>query len=330
MGTVKRTIKKIPGIVWASLVVLVLFCIFANNFVKPQNIENIIKNSSILIIVSIGMTMAILSKKIDISIGGIMTLAGMCVALYIKPLGDTVSIGNIVIALLIGTAIGLAIGCFNGMMIGIFNFNYWLITFATMSMTYGVAQGMTGGSIIAGYGELFRNGLANGSALLGIPNMVVIALLIVVIMWFVLQRTRFGMHIYAVGDSENCARQSGINVKKVRFMIYAVSGALAGLGGVILIARTNSAAPNLGSGYEWNAIAAVIVGGTSMSGGKGSMVGTVYGVLIITAVMSGLQLIGLNNYWQQFFKGLFIMAVIVIDVLSARKRGKMAMRRRYK
>lgn len=329
MGAVKRTIKKIPGIVWASLVVLILFCIFADNFVKPQNIENIIKNSSILIIVSIGMTMAILSKKIDISVGGIMTFAGMCVALYIKPLGDAVSAGNIVIALLMGTAIGLLIGCFNGLMIGVFNFNYWLITFATMSVTYGVAQGMTGGNIVAGYGKLYRNALANGS-ILGIPNMVIIAVVIVVIMWFVLQRTRFGMHIYAVGDSENCARQSGINVKKVRFAIYAVSGALAGLGGVILTARTNSAAPNLGTGYEWNAVAAVIVGGTSMSGGKGSLIGTVYGVVIITAVMSGLQLIGLNNYWQQFFKGVFIMTVIVVDVLSARKREQLAMRRRYK
>lgn len=330
MNAAKRTLKKVPGIVWASLVVLLLFCIFAKNFVKPQNIENIIKNSSILIVVSIGMTMAILSKKIDISVGGIMTFAGMCVANYIKPIGDAVNAGNIVLALLMGTAIGLAIGCFNGLMIGIFNFNYWLITFATMSMTYGLAQGMSGGNIVAGYGSLFRNTLANGTAILGIPNMVVIALIIVLIMLCVLQRTSFGMHIYAVGDSENCARQSGINVKKVRFLIYAVSGALAGLGGVILIARTNSAAPNLGSGYEWNAIAAVIVGGTSMSGGKGNLIGTVYGVIIITAVMSGLQLIGLNNYWQQFFKGIFIMTVIVIDVLSARKREKIALRRRYK
>ena len=149
-------------------------------------------------------------------------------------------------------------------------------------------------------------------------------------MLLVVQRTAFGMHIYAVGDSENCARQSGINVKKVRFLIYAISGALAGLSGVLLIARTNSAAPNLGSGYEWNAIAAVIVGGTSMSGGKGHLLGTVYGVIIITAVMSGLQLIGLNNYWQQFFKGVFIMTVIIIDVLSALKREKNALRRRYK
>lgn len=330
MGAVKRTLKRIPGIVWASLVVLILFCIFADNFVKPQNIENIIKNSSILIVVSIGMTMAILSQKIDISIGGIMTFAGMCAALYIKPLGDAVGAGDILVALLIGTSIGLAIGAFNGLMIGVYNYNYWLITFASMSMTYGLSQGMTGGNIVAGYGELFRNSLANGSAILGIPNIVLVAVVIVVIMWFVLRKTRFGMHIYAVGDSENCARQSGINVKKVRFGVYAVSGALAGLGGVLLIAKTNSASPNLGSGYEWNAIASVIVGGTSMSGGKGGIIGTVYGVLIIAAVMSGFQLLGLNNYWQQFFKGAFIMAVIVIDVLSASRRSKLAMRRRYK
>lgn len=329
MGEVKRIVKKVPGIAWASLVVLILFCIFAKNFVKPKNIENIIKNSSILIIVSIGATMAILSKKIDISIGGIMTLAGMCVAFYIKPLGDNVTFVNILVAMLMGTAIGFAIGCFNGLMIGVFNFNYWLITFATMSMTYGISQGISGGGIVAGYAESFRN-LANGTPILGLPNMVVIALVIVAIMLCVLQRTRFGMQIYAVGDSENCARQSGVNVKKVRFWIYALSGALAGFGGVMLVSRTNSAAPNLGTGYEWNAIAAVIVGGTSMSGGKGSLFGTVYGVLIITAVMSGLQLIGLNNYWQQFFKGVFIMSVILVDVLSAHKREKNAMRRRYK
>ena len=330
MERIKRRLKKVPGIIWGSLLILLLFAIFAKNFTVPKNIENILKNTSILIVVSIGMTFAILSQKIDLSVGGVMTFSGMVAALYIKPFGDNVGYFNIVVALLIGAGIGLIFGLFNGIMIGVFKYNYVLITFATMSMGYGLAQGVTAGNITAGFDDLFRDTLSSGKVILGIPNIIVISFVIVLIMVIVLKRTRFGMHTYAVGDSEQCAFQSGINVRRVRVSIFAISGALAGLGGVLLAAKTNSASPILAVGYEWDAIAAVIVGGTSFAGGKGGLWGTVFGALMIAAVKSGLQLIGLNNYWQQTFIGIFILAVIVTDVLSAQKRKIQGLRRVYK
>jgi ribose transport system permease protein len=330
MKRVRIAIKKVPGLIWGSLVVLILFAVFVKNYTAPKNIENILRNTSVLIVVSIGMTMAIISKKIDLSIGGVMTFSGMIAGLYLHSLeGETTAL-HIIIVLLLGILTGTVFGIFSGLMIGVYKYNYWLVTFATMSMAFGLSQAITNGKIVAGYSTLFRKTLSSGKIILGIPNIIIISLIIVIIMNIILKRTRFGMHIYAVGDSEQCAEHSGISVKKVRFLVYVISGALAGLGGVLLIARTNSAAPVLAVGYEFDAIAAVIVGGTSFDGGKGSLWGTVFGAIIIAAVKSGLQLIGLNIYWQQTFVGLFILSVIVTDVLSARRRKLQGLRRIYK
>ena len=330
MGRMKTIIKKVPGLVWASIILILLLSIFAKNFTASRNIENILKNSSILVVVSIGMTMTILSQQIDLSIGGVMSLSGTMAAFYIQPLGEDITGFNIIVALLIGVAVGLVVGIFNGLMIGVLKYNFWLVTFATMSIAYGITQGITGGYKVAGYSSLFRKTLSSGTEILGISNMVYISLIIIVIMALVLRYTRFGMHIYAVGDSEQCSRQSGINVKKLRFAVYTISGALAGLGGVLLIARVNYASAIVGSGYEWDAIAAVIIGGTSFEGGKGSIWGAAFGALIIAAVKSGLQLLGLGNYVQQTLIGLFILIVIIVDVLSTQRRSIQALRRVYK
>lgn len=330
MERVRIAVKNVPGLMWGSLVILIVFAIFAKNFTAPRNIENILKNSSILIIASTGMTLAILSARLDYSVGGVMTISGMVAALYVRPLGEKISGGGIVIAILIGIGVGLAFGLFNGIMISVFRFNYLLITFAVMSIAYGASQALTNGKIVAGYGAFFRDKLSSGTAILNIPNIIIISLMIVLVMVVILKRTRFGMHIYALGDSEQCALQSGIKVRNVKLAVYTISGALSGLAGVLLIARTNSASPILANGYEWDAIAAVIVGGTSFTGGKGSLWGTVFGAIIIAAVKSGLQLIGLSSYWQQTFVGLFIMTVIVADVVSDRRRKMQNLRRVYR
>ena len=137
-------------------------------------------------------------------------------------------------------------------------------------------------------------------------------------------------NIYAVGDSEKCAETSGIHVSKTRFAIYTISGLLAGFAGALLAAKTNSAGPIGAEGYEWNAIAATIIGGTSFAGGRGGLAGTIVGALIMTVIINGLQLLGLSNYWQQVFKGLFILVIIVVNVLGDRKKTIAAQRRVYK
>jgi ribose transport system permease protein len=327
MSMITKTMKKIPILMWGAIIIILVFAITSPKFAQVRNIDNILKNSSILIIVGMGMTMAIISGQIDLSIGGVMSAAGMIGAIYIKQFKQP-TVWNIIVTVLIGMAIGLAFGLFNGIMIGKFKFNYWLITFSTLSIGYGVAKVVTNGNILAGYSKNFRF-LAGGS-IGGVSTSIIIAAIVVVIMGLVIRRTRFGFHIYAVGDSEQCSLQSGIYVDKTRMLIYTLSGLLAGFAGILLMSKTNSAAPISGEGYEFNAIAAVVVGGTTFEGGKGGIFGTILGALIIAAIKSGLQIIGLSTYMQQTLIGLFILSIIVVDVITSNRRKISALRRLYK
>ncbi|MFV0363328.1 MAG: ABC transporter permease [Suipraeoptans sp.] len=328
MNAIKNKIKHVSGIMWASLLLVVVMYIFVPNFSQPRNFDNILKNSAVLIIVSIGMTMAILSSQIDLSIGGVMSASAMISAMYLGQF-DEPTAAQMIITFGIGMLVGVCFGIINGILIGKFKYNYWLVTFATMSMGYGLAQIVTNGNIIAGFSKTFRN-IADGKVFGGISSVVIIALLIVVIMYIVLSRSRFGMHAYAVGDSEQCASQSGINVTKIRMLIYVISGVLAGLGGVLLVSKTNSANTTIGNGYEFDAIAAVIIGGTPFDGGKGGLIGTVVGALVIQAFKSGLQLMGVSTYWQQTLVGLFILLIIIFDVIGENRKNIKKTRRVYK
>jgi ribose transport system permease protein len=324
---VKDVLKKIPAIAWGILAVILIFIFFADGFMLPRNLFNILGNTSVLMIASVGMTFAILSQQIDISIGGVMSVSGLAAAMFVKGI-DEPSVCQVFLAFIIASLIGLAFGVFNGLMIGVLKYNYWLITFATMSIGYGMAEVINNGNVVSGLSKNFRN-VADGK-FLGIRTVVYVAAAVIIVMCWILYKTRFGMHIYAVGDSEKCAENSGIQVSKIRFAIYSISGLLAGFAGALLAAKTNSAGPIGAEGYEWNAIAATIIGGTSFSGGQGGLAGTVVGAFIMTVIINGLQLLGLSNYWQQVFKGLFILIVIVINVLGDRRKAIESQRRVYK
>lgn len=324
---VKDVLKKIPAIAWGILAVILIFIFFADGFILPRNLFNILGNTSVLMIASVGMTFAILSQQIDISIGGVMSVSGLAAAMFVKGI-DEPSVCQVFLAFIIASLIGLAFGVFNGLMIGVLKYNYWLITFATMSIGYGMAEVINNGNVVSGLSKNFRN-VADGK-FLGIRTVVYVAAAVIIVMCWILYKTRFGMHIYAVGDSEKCAENSGIQVSKIRFAIYSISGLLAGFAGALLAAKTNSAGPIGAEGYEWNAIAATIIGGTSFSGGQGGLAGTVVGAFIMTVIINGLQLLGLSNYWQQVFKGLFILIVIVINVLGDRRKAIESQRRVYK
>ena len=328
MTAFKQKLKNVSGIMWASLLMVVLMVIFIPNYSKLLNFNNILKNSAILVIVCVGMTFSILSAQIDLSIGGVMTSSAMIGAMYIARYEEP-TILQIIIAFLIGALVGAAFGLANGVLIGVFKYNYWLVTFATMSMGYGLAQVVTKGTIVAGFTKTFRN-VADGKLFGGLTTVILIAVIILVVMIFVLSRTRFGMHIYAIGDSEQCSEQSGVSVYKVRMAIYVISGILAGLGGMLLVSKTNSASPTIGNGYEFDAIAAVIIGGTPFEGGKGGLGGTIVGAIIIQAFKSGLQLMGVSTYWQQTLIGVFILVIIVADVISERRKTVKKTRRVYR
>jgi ribose/xylose/arabinose/galactoside ABC-type transport system permease subunit len=327
MKAIELDFGKTSGMLLAVWSLIVVFAFTAPGFASFRNVMNILKNTSVLLILACGMTMAIVSRNIDLSMGGVATFAGMAAAFFIRGF-DAPSPSHMVLAFLIAVAVGAAFGAFNGIMIGVFRYNYWLITFSTMNIGFALAQVITGGNIISGFTRGFR-AIANSEKLI-LPGVVFFAIGVVCVISVLTYCTRFGMHVYAIGDSEQCARQSGIGVERVRFFIYLLSGALAGLGGVLLASRTNSASPISGSGYEFDAIAAVVVGGTPFDGGRGGILRTVVGAISISAIKTGLQLVGLSNFVQQVCIGLIILAIIVFDVLSGHRRNRQKARRIYK
>lgn len=326
MSVIKKIFKKVPGIFWGIILATLLFSLAAPGFTKMANIENILKNASILMIVSIGMTLAILLGKIDISISGTMAAVGMVCAVYLTSMEDA-TVVDVIIAVLISLAMGGALGALNGLFIGIMKYDYWLVTFSTMSITLGLARIVTGGYLVAGFNKVVRF-LGDGT-IGSFSTLVYVAIILVGIMIILIRNTRFGMHIYAIGNSEQCAQLSGVNVKMVVFWAYVLSGMFAGLGGLLLLSRTNSMGPTATDSYAFNAIAAVIVGGTSFSGGKGGLGGTVLGALFLTIVKAGLPLIGLSAYWQQACIGIFILTIIIVDVVSEQVKAKQELRRVY-
>ena len=327
METVKAYAKKIPGTIYGILAMFVFFAVINPRFLGLANMQNILKNASVLAIVSMGAGMAILSAKIALSIGYVMSLSAIVTTIFITS-HESLNAGIIALGCLLGVGVGFLFGLFNGMMIGKFKFDYWLITFASMSIAQGLSQVVSDGQIISGFGKPFR--AVASTKLLGLDSVVWIAAILCGLSILLARKTRFGYAIYAIGDSEECAFKSGIHVERIRILIYVLSGLLAGIGGILLAAQTNSASATLGSNYEFNAIAAVIVGGTPSEGGKGGLGRTVLGAVLITVLKSGLRFSGLDSYWQTLLIGLFIMAVVVSDVVSTKSLHRRETRRVYK
>lgn len=327
MDEIKRITKKVPGIAVGIIILVIVFGLIQPKFFVLANFQNILKNASILTIVSMGMTMAVLSGQIDLSVGSVMSLSAVVTGIMLKTWEDP-SAFQVALAILVGLGIGAVFGLFNGIMIGKYKFDFWLITFATMAIAKSLALIVTNGDIIAGYNKTYRT-IGDGD-IYGISSCIIVTIIVCMIIIFISTRTRFGYAIYSVGDSEKCAFQSGIKVVKTRIKIYVFSGLLAAFGGIMLASKTNSASSTIGTGYEFNAIAAVLVGGTPFTGGKGGLLGTVLGGLLITTMKSGLQSIGLSVYWQTLLIGLFIMIIIIMDTATTKRRTIKEQRRTYK
>lgn len=221
-------------------------------------------------------------------------------------------------AIVAGVAVGGAAGWFNGFAITRFKLPPFVATLGMLSIARGLTMLWTGGFPVTSLGSTF--GFLGTGAILGMPMPVWIMLALVAVFVVVTQRTRFGRHIYAVGGNERAARLTGLNVPRIKLAVYTLAGALAGVAGLIVTARLDSAQPNAGLGYELDSIAAVVIGGTSLSGGRGSIWGTVLGCLIIGVLNNGLFLLNVSPFWQQVIKGLVILVAVAIDKLNARGR----------
>jgi ribose transport system permease protein len=298
------------GILVVLLALVILMAIIAPNFARVDNLLNIARSISVNAILAAGLTFVILTGGIDLSVGSIVAVSGV-VAVMVAIAGVPAPI-----AVLAGMAAGAMCGLINGALTAYLALASFIVTLGTMTFLRGLAYTITAGQPIVSSDLNFR-GLGNGY-LAGVPVPVIIMLVVYVLAWFILERTRYGRHIYAVGGNSEAAKLAGVRIKRVITSVYVIAGACAGLAGVIFSARVISAQPTAGTGYELDAIAAVVLGGTSLAGGRGRIVGTLIGSIILGVLSTGLILMNVQFFTQLLIKGIVIILAVAIDSLKQR------------
>ena len=306
-----------------SLIALVLMVValsfLSDRFLTPENGWNILRQISVNLCLSIGMTIIILSGGIDLSVGAMLALAGAVSAGLLKN-GLPVEGMGVVLqftvsgAILAGVLVGCLLGWFNGMVITLLSIPPFVATLGMFSIARGLTMLWTGGFPITGLGAGF--GFIGTGIFLGIPMPVWISGISVLAFMFILKMTRFGRYLYAIGGNERASLLTGLRVNRIKVWVYTLGGGMAGLAGLLVTARLDSAQPNAGLGYELDSIAAVVIGGTSLSGGRGTLMGTVLGCLIIGVLNNGLFLLNVSPFWQQIIKGIVILSAVAIDKMN--------------
>lgn len=303
---------QVVGILPILILICILFSVLTPTFPTTGNMVNILRQASINIVLATGMTFVILTGGIDLSVGsilGVSAVIGVLVSL-IPGIGWT--------ALLAALLTGLVLGLINGALIAFLDLPPFIVTLGALTALRGAAYLVANGTTVLNRDLNFA---WIGNDYLGpFPWLVVIALLVVLASWFILRQTVLGVQIYAVGGNQRAARLTGIQVNRVLLFVYGVSGLLAGLAGVMSSSRLYSATGLLGNGYELDAIAAVILGGTSFTGGIGTIPGTLLGALIIAVLNNGLTLLNMSYFWQLVVKGLVIIVAVTIDRLRRQNR----------
>jgi ribose transport system permease protein len=296
-----------------GLILLGLFFSLANShFLQVNNLLNVALQTSIVAIVAIGQTYVIIKGGIDLSVGSIAALSGVIAA-------EMMTSGSpIWLSVIVGALGGVVCGLLNGAIISYGKIPPFIATLGMMGIARGAVLVITDGIPVSGLPKAF--GKLGGGTFLGIPMPIILMVIIAIIMSFVLSRSRFGRSVYAIGSNEKASFLSGINVNKTKLGVYGLSGLLAGIAGIILTSRLISAAPTAGQNYELDAIAAAVIGGASLSGGVGTIVGTLIGAFIMGILRNGLNLLGVSYYWQQIAIGIVIIGAVYVDTL--RRRAK--------
>ena len=310
----------------ALLVIIVIFSLLSNTFLTIQNILLMTRHVAINAFLAIGMTFVILSGGIDLSVGSILGLCGMIVGALID-IGIPLQIFGVVIyfhtwfIMLVAVAAGALIGAVNGLVITKLKVAPFIATLGMLYVARGFALLSNNGStfpFLTGRSELGNTGfpfLGEGD-LLGIPVPIWLLLVVALLASFVANRTPFGRHVYAVGGNERAASLSGVRVSSIRFWVYVISGGLAAVSGLIVTSQLVAAHPASGETYELNAIAAAVLGGTSLMGGRGTIGGTIIGSFVIGILADGLVMVGVSDFWQMVIKGVVIIVAVAIDQLQ--------------
>lgn len=317
----KHTIIKFQSVI-ALLVMCIALSILSERFLSADNAWNVMRQISVNMIISVGMTLVILTGGIDLSVGSILALSGAVTAFLLKSGGEFTSLNlyigfTLLGALVGGTLVGTFLGWFNGFTITRFKVPPFVATLAMLTIARGATMLLTGGFPITGFNP--QMAYIGTGWFIGIPMPVWISAFVVLAAVVLTNKTRLGRHIYAIGGNETASELSGLKIKKIKLIVYSIAGALSAIGGIIVTSRLDSAQPNAGTGFELDSIAAVVIGGTSLSGGKGTIMGTVQGALIIGILNNGLVLLNVSPFWQQVIKGLVILLAVVIEKFNYKK-----------
>ena len=299
------------GSLVALIVMILIFFALKHQYLSPSNIRNLLRIASINGLLAIGMTFVVLTGGIDLSVGAVMGCAGMYSAYFAQQ-----TLGyHWFLAVIIGVAMGLVIGLFNGVCIAYLKVPAFVGTLGSMSIAHGLTFLITTATPIPGLSDAFKN--IGGGNIGPIPIPIIVMAVVLVICFILLYKMKYGRYVFAVGGNLNAAHVSGINTKRIICSVYIISGVLSALAGVITSARVTSGVTSTGSGYETNAIAMVVIGGTSLAGGKGRLWGTIVGILVIQCLATGLDMLGVSYYVQLIVKGFVVIGAVMLDGLTA-------------
>ncbi len=305
MKKIKTIISKNSSLI--GLIILMIIVTFLDvTFISFTNLSNVLRQVSVNGLIALGMTFVILTGGIDLSVGSIFALTSAVLAKLL------LNGFNPILALLLTIILGILLGLINGVLISYGRLQAFIATLGTMTLYRGVTRVFTGGRPLTGFKSEFIKFIGQGYVF-KIPMPTIILIIATLIIWFISRKTVLGKEIYAVGGNETAAKFSAINVNSVKLKVYAISAFLTTIAGIILTSRLTSAEPNAGIGYELDAIAAVVLGGTSLAGGKGRIIGTIIGALIIGVLNNGLNIIGVTSFYQDVVKGVVILLAVLID-----------------
>lgn len=294
------------------LAFIVVFAVLNPVFGSIGNVEVILLAASGAALLAIGEAFVVLTGGIDLSVGSVVGLSGVVSALVAQQ-------APVPIAVLAGVGAGVAVGLINGTAVAVAKMPPFVVTLGMLTVAFGVAQVLSGGAPISGLPDGFV-WIANGS-LLGIPIPILVMAAVFAVAWVVAQRSKFGMNVYAVGGNPLAATIAGVKTRRVTTSVYCISGALAGLAGVMLASRVTAGIASTGTGYELDAIAAVVIGGISLVGGRGKITGALIGVLIIATLNNGLDILNVSAFYQNIIKGALIIFAVLVDVRVAKREA---------
>lgn len=310
MPTLDRNLLHRFGLLFVILLVGLGLTLTTDTFLSVANLTNVARQVSINGILAVGVTFVLLTAGVDLSLGSVVALSGVACAIFAHP-GDHSVLVPIAVGLLTGAACGLV----NGVLVTRGGVAPFIVTLGMMTIARGLALIVSGGRPVA---NMSNELTALAGDVFGVPIPVLCFAGVALLAWFFLRHFRLGRHIYAVGGNEHAARAAGVPVERVKLFAYGLCGLLTGLAGVVLAARITTGQPNAGQAYELDAIAAVVIGGTSLAGGVGTITGTLLGVLLIGVINNGLDLQGVSSYYQAVIKGVIIVGAVWLDRRQAR------------